>query len=632
MERESFEDEAVGAFLNEHFVSVKLDREERPDVDRIYMTAAQAMLGGGGGWPLNVFLTPDLKPFYGGTYFPPKPSRGRPSFMQLLRKIAELWRDGRDDLLTSATETAAQLKRTAEREPAGDDPLTSEILESAARSFKREYEPVYGGFGRSPKFPRPTLPGFLLRHGVARGDKEAVEMVLHTCRKMADGGMNDQLGGGFARYSVDERWLVPHFEKMLYDNAQLANLYLDAWLVSGEARHARTARETIDYVLRDMTHPNGGFYSAEDADSEGHEGKFYCWTKKEIEAALPRAEAETAIRCFGVTEEGNFTDHSHPSPLPSQNVLSAAVEPAAPEDARLLASARTKLLELRAGRVRPHLDDKILASWNGLMLSAVARSALLLDEPAHRTAADRNMAFVKETLWDAGTRTLSHRWRGGETDAAQLLNAYAFMTAAALDMYETTLDPLHLQFALDLTDSAIDRFHDPDKGGFFQSADSPDLLFRMKPDYDEAEPSGNSVMVLNLLRLARISEIGRCRDMAGRILRLFAARLRSVPRAVPLLASGLDAWLSEGARLVIVGERGSEAFQALLRAAHSVFVPNKIVMGAEGPVEEFARGLPGQDRPAAYLCAGSSCQAPVDDPDKLRELLRATIAFQISSP
>src|ERR1035438_1751890 len=325
MERESFENEHVGKFLNEHFVSIKVDREERPDVDKIYMTFVQATTGSGG-WPMNVFLTPELKPFFGGTYFPPDARYGRPSFLQLLQQISQLWQERKNEIAASAEEIHARLEAATANSAESNPPLTAEVLKNAAESFKKLHDPQHGGFGGAPKFPQPSIPLFLLRCASRFHDDEAARMVLHTCERMAAGGIHDQLGGGFARYAVDAGWLVPHFEKMLYDNAQLAQLYLDAFLVSGDARHAEVARDILDYVLRDMTHPEGGFYSAEDADSEGHEGKFYCWTKDELAKLLTVEEFNVAVRHFGITDQGNFVDHSHPHPLRGQNVLSL-VEP-----------------------------------------------------------------------------------------------------------------------------------------------------------------------------------------------------------------------------------------------------------------------------------------------------------------
>jgi len=623
MERESFEDEAVGAFMNQHFVAIKLDREERPDVDKIYMTAVQAM-GQGGGWPLNVFLTPDLKPFYGGTYFPPQPKFGRPSFLQLLGRISELWVEKHKELTESAGQIADQLRSLGEHEPSRDAALAPVVLTNALKRLMAEYDPRHGGFGHAPKFPRPSQPAFTLRAAVRQGDHEAVRAVLHTCERMAAGGMYDQLGGGFARYSVDEKWLVPHFEKMLYDNAQLLHLYLDAHLVSGEARFADVARDIVRYVLHDMTHPGGGFYSAEDADSEGHEGKFYCWTREELTNLLSTDEFKVAGRYFGITEEGNFEDHSHPAPLKKLNILSIVDPKLDATGEKLLAAAKQKLSAVRAKRIRPHLDDKILASWNGLMLGALARAGVVLNEPSYLAAAEKNAAFLQSRLWDAKTRTLYHRWRDGERDQVQLLDSHAYLLEGVLHLYEATLDPKHLDFALALESAMTAKFYDAANGGFYQSpAGSADLLFRAKEDYDGAEPSGNNIATVALLKLAAITDDREMRARAEKTLRLFAERLQRLPQAVPNLLLGLDFFLHEPFRVVIAGERGEKTSQALLRAAHGVYQPNKVVLGNAGAVEAFAKTLPVKNGPLAYLCTGTACQPPTSDPAKLKAMLTA---------
>jgi len=621
MERESFESEEVAKFLNAHFVSIKVDREERPDVDKIYMTAVQAM-GQGGGWPLNVFLTPDLKPFYGGTYFPPQPKFGRPSFTQLLERVNEIWQTRGDEIRATAGQMTEQLADINLPDAAPDAMLSPEFLSHAARVMKQEFDPRFGGFGNAPKFPRPTQPAFLLRHGVRHKDDDAIKMVLFTCDRMAAGGMHDQLGGGFARYSVDAEWLVPHFEKMLYDNAQLVQLYLEAHLVSGEKRFADVARDILRYVVRDMTHPEGGFYSAEDADSEGHEGKFYCWTKKELEQLLTADEAKVAIRYFGITEEGNFEDHSHPEPLKQQNVLSIVEPKLNDAEAKLLASAKQKMFNARAKRVRPHLDDKILASWNGLMLGAVARAGAVLKEEAYLKLAEKNAAFLKAKLWDAKTKTLYHRWRDGERDTVQLLEAYAYLLGGVIELYEATLKPEHLEFAIALADAMIAKFGDTKDGGFFQAPVSGDLIMRVKEDYDGAEPSGNSTATLALLRLAAITDNKAYREQAEKTLRVFAARMEKVPQAVPNLLLGLDWWLDEPKRVVITGDPASKEARALIHAAHAVYQPNKVVLGNRGPVEPFARTLPEKDGPAAYLCTGTECKPPTNEAPKLQAMLK----------
>jgi uncharacterized protein YyaL (SSP411 family) len=701
MERETFEDEKLAAFLNPNFVSIKVDREERPDVDKIYMTFVQAATGSGG-WPLNVFLTPELKPFFGGTYFPPDNRQGRPGFLQLLRQIHEVWQTRRGEIAGSAADIHARLEAATLGADADTVQLTEDALKNAGEFFKRMFDPRHGGFCGAPKFPQPSLPSLLLRCAKRFHDGEAAHMVLHTCDRMAAGGIHDQLGGGFARYSVDAGWLVPHFEKMLYDQAQLAQLYLDAHLVvqnlegtassvpqySGQRRsaalHAAIARDILDYVLRDMTHPDGGFYSAEDADSEGHEGKFYCWTHDELSKLLSPEEFNVAVRYFGITKEGNFVDHSHPQPLKGQNVLSVAhpigrdgVSPSQTsskkirdsdtlslpgKDFKLLASAKRKMIDARNQRIRPHLDDKILASWNGLMLGAMARAYAVLGDEKYLAAAEKNLAFIHVKLWEAPqgragsplpadgganvpasrlvsslappkgdgahgvtrpTGTLFHRWRDGECDNVQLLEGYAFLLSGVIELYEATLEPAHLDFAIELAEAMIAKFFDPENGGFWQStADAKDLILRVKDDHDGAEPSGNSVATLALLKLAAITGREDFKTPAEATLRLFAHRLQNLPQAMPFMLHALDFSLEEPRRAVIAGDSKSPKARDLLRAAHSVYQPDKIVLGNVGAVEEFARSLPVKNEAMVYLCAGQSCQPPTSDAAKVKEMLK----------
>ena len=621
MERESFESEELARFLNEHFVSIKVDREERPDVDKIYMTFVQATTGQGG-WPLNVFLTPERKPFFGGTYFPPDNRFGRPSFLQVLKQVQHLWETKRDDLLQSAAEIQARLEEAAAQTTSAEPHFTPNTVRKAAAIFKRTYDAQNGGFGDSPKFPQPSQPQFLLRYAKRFKDEDATRMVLHTCERMAAGGIHDQLGGGFARYSVDAEWLVPHFEKMLYDNAQLVELYLDAYLVGRDTRHAAVARDVLDYVLRDMTHPEGGFYSAEDADSEGQEGKFYCWTEQELSKLLSPQEFRVAARYFGITERGNFIDHSHPQPLTNLNVLSVVDPNLSAAEKPLLASATKKMFEARSHRGRPHLDDKVLASWNGLMLGAMARAYAVLGDEIYLQAAEKNVAFLKTKLWAAKSKTLYHRWRDGERDNVQLLEGYAFLLAGVLELYEATLEPEHLEFACALADSMVARFYDTEAGGFWQSlAGSSDLLLRVKEDYDGAQPSGNSVAILALLQLGRITGRREFLAPAEMSLRFFGHRLQEMPQAVPYLLQALDFSLDEPVRAVVAGSPTASETRALLHAVHSVYQPNKVVLGTNGPVEPFAKTLPLKAKSVLYLCTGNSCQAPVSEPEKVGELL-----------
>jgi uncharacterized protein YyaL (SSP411 family) len=622
MERESFEDEEIGKFLAEHFVSIKVDREERPDVDKIYMTFVQSTTGSGG-WPMTVFLTPDLKPFFGGTYFPPDARHGRPSFLQLLEQIAGLWSERKNDIAASADEIHARLESVMTSSAGTDFALTADVLKKAAEIFKSSYDSTNGGFGGAPKFPQPSIPSFVLRAAKRFGDDEAVKMVLQTCGKMAAGGIHDQLGGGFSRYAMDAEWLVPHFEKMLYDNAQLAQLYLDAFLISGDARHGEIVRDILDYVLRDMTHPDGGFFSAEDADSEGQEGKFYCWTQVDLSRLLSVDEFNVAAKYFGITAEGNFVDHSHPQPLAGLNVLSV-VDPAfAAEDLPLLGSAKSKMLAARAKRIRPHLDDKILASWNGLMLGAFARAGIVLGEEKYLAAAKKDLQFIRDKLWDAQSKALFHRWRDGERDSVQLLEAHAFLLSGVIDLYEATLAPGHLDFAVELAAALLLKFYDDENGGFWQSgAEAKDLILRVKDDYDGAEPSGNSVATLALLKLGAITGRKNFTEAAEKTLRLYAHRLQNFPQAVPFILQALDFSLQEPKRVVVTGKNNPKKFQELLRAAHSVYQPDKIVSGNSGAVGEFARTLPAKNEAAVYFCTGNSCQPPTDDAVKIKELLK----------
>jgi hypothetical protein len=540
----------------------------------------------------------------------------------LLQQIAVLWRERKTEIVASANEIHARLELAITHDAKENVPLTPETLRHAAQVFKSAYDAANGGFGGAPKFPQPGIPSLVLRAAKRFGDADATKMVLHACDKMASGGIHDQLGGGFARYAVDAEWLVPHFEKMLYDNAQLAQLYLDAYLVSGDARHAEVVRDILNYVLRDMTHPGGGFFSAEDADSEGHEGKFYCWTKEELSKLLTVEEFNVAANYFGITVAGNFVDHSHPTPLAGQNVLSIVNPDVPASDQPLLAAAQKKMSEVRAQRVRPQRDDKILASWNGLMLGAFARAAAVFGEEKYRVAAENNLAFIREKLWDENSETLFHRWRDGVHDDVQLLEGYAFLLDGVIQFYEATLNPKHLDFAIELATAMIANFYDAANGGFWQSpAGTNDLILRVKDDYDGAEPSGNSVATLALLKLAAITGREDFRQPAEATLQLFAHRLQNQPAALAFMLHALDFWLDEPRRVVIAGENESAEFQKLLRAAHSVYQPNKIVLGNTGAVEPFARALSAKNDATAFVCTGNACQTPTSAAEIVQQQL-----------
>ncbi len=624
MERESFEDEEIAAMLDEHFICVKLAREERPDVDKIYITAVQALTGGSAGWPLNVFLTPDRKPFFGGTYFPPKAAPGRPSWPDLCQRVAAIWDEKRDDVVKDAEGIAAKLEELVNERPPDAGALTESDFEAALAALKRNYDSVNGGWGPAPKFPRPSAPAYLLFAGVRFGDREAIDQVAHTARRMAAGGMYDQLGGGFCRYSVDERWLVPHFEKMLYDNAQLIDLYLDLYQITGDTDFADIARDIARYVLRDMTGDEGCFFSAEDAASEGKEGKFYCWTKAELEQLLTADEMGVVIRYYGVTRSGNFIDHSDPEPLPDQNVLSIADPELAEGEPALLASAKEKMVAARNERVRPGLDDKVLTSWNGLMLGSLARAGAVLGEPGYLAAAEKNAAFLRSTMWDAGEGRLAHRWREGDRDSAQILDTHAYLLDGLIELYGVTLDPAQLRFAIDVADRMLEAFYDEEAGGFFQSAGADDLIMRIKEDHDGAEPSGNSVAALALFKLAEITGEGRYRAAADKTVAHFSSTLKNVPQGMPLMLIAAHFAAAHPSRAVIAGEPGTEATRALVAAAHAPYQPHKVVLGTSGPVEEFAKGLnpePGAT-PQVYICKGEHCELPTADADKVRALLQ----------
>ncbi|MGI9242485.1 MAG: thioredoxin domain-containing protein [Verrucomicrobiales bacterium] len=618
MERETFADEKTAEYLNEHFINIKIDREERPDVDKIYMSAVQAISEGRGGWPLNAFLTPDRKPFFGGTYFQ------KEQFNGLARNINKAWKEDRANIDKSADGLTDFLKKRAEEDEAaagGDGAkFDNAMLEAALGAFKQDFDKEHGGWGKAPKFPSPSQPRFMLLAGKRFGDQEAIDQVLLTCDKMAAGGIYDQLGGGFCRYSVDAEWIVPHFEKMLYDNAQLIQLYLDAYLVSGEKRYADVVHDVLRYVLRDMTHPDGGFFSAEDADSEGKEGKFYCWTKAQLAELLSAEESAAVVKHFGVTDSGNFVDHSDPDHLKDQNVFFLTGAEMDKGELAALDSARGKLFSAREKRVRPGLDDKVLTSWNGLMLGAIARAGRVLNEPKYVTAANRNLSFLQAKLWDEKEGRLYHRWREGERDSMQLLETHAFLLEGVIDLYEVTLDPAHLEFAIKVAKRMIEAFYD-EKGGFFQSTGTDDLILRVKDYYDGAQPSGNSVASRALLRLSKITDDKQFSAPAEQTLKHFAGKIREIPQAVPYLLTAVDLSLNEPKRVVLVGDVELEATQKMLATVHGVYQPSKVVLGVEGPVEEFARKelKPNAEKGKVivFVCQGTFCDLPTSDPLKV---------------
>jgi uncharacterized protein YyaL (SSP411 family) len=636
MERESFESPELAAVLNRHFVPVKVDREERPDVDRIYMLFVQATTGGGG-WPMSVWLTPDLKPFFGGTYFPPDNRYGRPGFQTILEYIANAWLSDRGKIVESGEQILGELKKHAEVRGTGTNWLDDSILESAYNVFRRGYDSRLGGFGGAPKFPRPVVHNFLFRYWKQTGNDEARDMVLHTLREMAKGGMNDQLGGGFHRYSVDERWFVPHFEKMLYDQAQLAVSYIEAHQITGDSQYASVARDIFDYVLRDMTHPEGGFYSAEDADSvidpanphEKGEGAFYVWSHAELEQLLGRDQASTFGRYFGVEPNGNVAQDPHQE-FVGKNILYQAAP--VPESDRLaIVAAKVKLLEARSRRIRPHLDDKILTAWNGLMISAFSLGAQVLTDTRYAQAARRSADFILSRMYDAPSGRLLRRFRDGQAAIPGFLDDYAFFANALVDLYETVFDVRYLEAAQKLAASMIELFEDRDAGAFYSTAEGdPSLVMRIKEDYDGAEPSGNSLAVLALLRLAAMTGRDDFRQCAERALAAFAPRLRTAPVGVPQM---LVAYLYSRAKprqVVIAGPQEDPETKALLQAVRASFLPERslFLLDNDQTRAKLASLQPSlasmalvNGHPAAYVCENFACQLPVTTPDQVASLL-----------
>jgi uncharacterized protein YyaL (SSP411 family) len=647
MERESFENERIADLLNRDYVPIKVDREERPDVDRIYMAFVQATTGGGG-WPMSVWLTPELQPFFGGTYFPPENRWGTPGFASVLGQIAAAWSTDQAQIVDSARDVIAQLRQQAEVEPGRASTIDAGLLDSGFYVFRRSFDRELGGFGGAPKFPRPSVLNFLLSQYARTGNREALDMVLLTLREMAKGGMNDQLGGGFHRYSVDERWFVPHFEKMLYDQAQLAVSYVQAFQITGDPQYAETARRTLDYVLRDMQDPDGGFYSAEDADSvidpaepgvKG-EGAFYIWTAEEIRRLVPLPEAGWFCYRYGVADGGNVSNDPH-GEFVGRNILYRAMtieetarqfDRSEEEIRRGLERAQNILLEERLRRVRPHLDDKVLTSWNGLMISAFALAGAVLNEPRYAEAARRAAEFLTTRMLDRNTGILLRRYRQGEAAIPGFLDDYAMLAQGLLDLYEAQFDRAHLETAMALTEKQMALFEDRERGGFFSSGvEDPSLVMRVKEDYDGAEPSGNSVAVFNLLRLAEMTNRDDFRESAARTLAAMAPRLSLAPVALPQMLAACAFHLAPTRQVILVGERNAADTRALVGTLYAKFAPDRIVLMVDSPEARraLAERIPAiasmqmvDGRAAAYVCRDYTCQLPVSEPSRLAELIQ----------
>ncbi|MBV9761536.1 MAG: thioredoxin domain-containing protein [Acidobacteriaceae bacterium] len=617
MAHESFEDEAVAQVLNREFVPIKLDREERPDVDRIYMLFVQASTGSGG-WPMSVFLTPALKPFFGGTYFPPDSLYGRPGFRDLLEYLARAWQQERERVESSGASVVEQLRSLSAPAPSNLPP-TADLFASAFWQFRRSFDARWGGFGAAPKFPRPVVLNYLLRYYHSENNAEALDMVTKTLDAMSAGGMHDQLGGGFHRYSVDERWFVPHFEKMLYDQAQLAIAYLEAFEITRDPKCATVARGIFSYVLRDLTDATGAFFSAEDADSpdpenpsHSGEGAFYIWRKAEIDSLLG-PEADPFDRTFGVEPGGNVDEDPH-GEFSGRNILYLAQ----PEHAQRFPSAKEKLFEARSRRPRPHLDRKVLTSWNGLMISAFARGYAVLRDEQYLDAARRAVAFFLDSMYNPSTGELQRRFCDGEAAVPAFLDDYAMLATALLDLFETVFDPQYLQTAVALTRAAIARFEDRAAGGFFSTEErAADLLLRMKDDYDGAEPSGNSVMTDLLLRLAHLTGDDVFRASAERSLAVFAPKIKAQPAIAPQMLVALGRSLAEPEQLVIRCPSIGPEVAEILNKHRAKFSPYSVFLGISdaaaaslAPVAPFLAGLERRGRLTLYRCKNFSCDLP----------------------
>ncbi|UCF42989.1 MAG: thioredoxin domain-containing protein [Planctomycetota bacterium] len=627
MEHESFENEQIAKIMNEHFVNIKVDREQRPDVDKIYMSAVQLMTGSGG-WPLSVFLTPDGKPFYGGTYFPPNDMFGRPGFERLLLGIADAWNNRRAELVDSAGKLGDFLASSAL--PTEKEDLSVEMLEGGFNYLRNTFDARYGGFGSAPKFPQPTNLSFLLYYWQRTGAEQALQMVEKTLDAMAKGGMYDHIGGGFHRYSTDGRWLVPHFEKMLYDQALISKAYLQAYQATTKKEYARIAEEIFDYVLRDMTDAKGGFYSAEDADSEGKEGTFYLWKPKEIESILDTDQAEIFSAYYGVTEQGNFEEGK--TILNITSSVEQLVEKVQKDEVmteNILAEASSKVFNERQKRIRPHRDDKVITGWNGLMISSLAYGRAVLQEQEYTKAAGRAAQFILSTLHKNGR--LMRYYRNGRVVGLGFLDDYAFMIMGLVDLYEATFNAEWLIHAKKLADEMIQLFGDEEHGGFYLTGtDGEKLIARTKPDSDGAIASGNSVAALALLRLGRITTNQQYTEQATKTLEAFSQQLEQSPGYSSVMLMALNFWLGPTQEIVIAGGTNAEDTKQMLGLVRGKLLPNAVVLfhgidQAGKTIENIVPFLKGQvaidGKATAYVCENYVCNQPVTTIKGLNKML-----------
>jgi uncharacterized protein YyaL (SSP411 family) len=621
MEHESFEDADTAALINEHFIPIKVDREERPDVDAIYMAAVQALNQGQGGWPMSVWLTPELQPFYAGTYFPPRDLYGRPSFRRVLAALAEAWRDRRDEVINSAAHITEALRRTGEPPPAEGEP-TDGLLRVAPQLLRRAFDPRHGGFGTAPKFPHAIDLRLLLRCWHRFGDEDALAMVRKTLDGMSRGGIYDHLGGGFHRYSVDERWLVPHFEKMLYDNALLSVAYLEAFQATGEPFYRRIVEESLDYVTREMTAPPGPFYSTQDADSEGVEGKFYVWTEKEIRHVLGSELSDVICPVYDVTQEGNWEENTILHRIKTDEQDAALLKVDVEELWRNLAEARRSLFETRSKRIWPGRDEKILTSWNGLMISAFAKAGAVLDRADYTSAAIRAADFILSNMRAPDGRLFRATAVGSPPKIDGYLEDYAFLIDALVDLYSATFEIRWLQTAEDLAGIMVERFADPAGGFFTTPAGQTDLIMRLKDQHDGSTPSGSAMAISGLLRLAELTGNSRWREQADRGLRAMRGVMHNSPMAAAQTLVALDFALGPIEQVAIVGE--GDAARKVLNAARKPFRPRRVIAFRE-PNDESTMPLladkPANGPVATYICQNYACLAPILDIDEAEEKL-----------
>lgn len=632
MEHESFESEEIARALNAQFVCIKVDREERPDLDQVYMNAVQ-MLTGRGGWPMSVFLTPDLKPFYGGTYWPPQSRHGMPGFDQIIEAVARAWNDNHEAVIETADQLANELAHHADQS-SGIGELSTLLIDKAMGHFRQTFDRTFGGFGGAPKFPAPMSLRLLLRYWHRQGESYALEMVRHTLDRMAAGGIYDHLGGGFSRYSVDARWLVPHFEKMLYDNAQLALAYLEAHQVTGRAEYAHIVRETLDYVLRDMTDPAGGFYSTEDADSEGVEGKFYTWTPNQVAEVLEESEAKTFARIYDISEAGNFEGTNI---LNLRQTLKQQAQTLGRDLQDLqveLAESHAKLFTAREQRVHPHKDDKVIVAWNALMIEAMATAGAVLCEPRYIDAAVKAADFIDSELRREGGR-LCHTWRHGKAKGDAFLDDYGYLACALITLYEATRTSKYLTRASEIIDLVIAHFADQEQGGFYYTGDDQEqLLVRSKEYADNAVPSGNAMAALALVKLAKLTGDDRYRSIAERTMQACVALMQRYPSGMAQMLLAVDLYLGRAYELVFAGN-GDKESSDVLKDLHNRFLPHIVLAYAESnDVPAIAELLAGKSMigglPTLYLCEGFTCRAPATGKEEISQVLR-TIAAKDAS-